>query len=226
MAASRSPRDDLDLFERLSRLDAATLSDADKSLKILPPAIRPVSANARLLGRAVTADAPDDLLSVLAGLQAACPGDVLVVSANGSANAVAGELFANEASRRGLAGLVLDGYCRDSRSLRRMNLPIFARGATPHAAPAKAPPSINVPLTIEGVRVNPGDLLVGDEDGILVATPDELAAAVHAAETIQVTEEALVSSMTDGVPLFDMLNFAEHVRKVSASEDSTLQFLL
>jgi 4-hydroxy-4-methyl-2-oxoglutarate aldolase len=139
---------------------------------------------------------------------------------------VVGELFANEVSRRGLAGLVLDGYCRDSRSVQQVNLPIFVRGATPHAATAKAAPSVNIPLTIEGVRVNPGDLLAGDEDGIPVTTADELTAVVHAAETIQFTEEALVSSMTDGVSLFNKLNFAEHVRKVSASQDSSLQFLV
>lgn len=99
MAASRSPRDDLDLSERLSRLDAAAISDAGKSLRILPPAIRPVSANARLMGRAVTADAHDDLPSVLAGLQAAGPGDVLVVSANGSGAGYRGAIAAETEDR-------------------------------------------------------------------------------------------------------------------------------
>jgi regulator of RNase E activity RraA len=79
MSASSSPPDDLSLLSRLERLDASTVSDADKSLRVLPAAIRPVSARSRLLGRAVTANARDDLLSVLGALRQSGPGDVLVV---------------------------------------------------------------------------------------------------------------------------------------------------
>jgi regulator of RNase E activity RraA len=81
MSASSSPRDDQSLLSRLERLDASTVSDADKSLRVLPAALRPVSARSRLLGRAVTANARDDLLSVLGALRQCGPGEVLVVAA-------------------------------------------------------------------------------------------------------------------------------------------------
>ena len=84
MSASSLPRDDLSLLSRLERLDASTVSDADKSLRVMPAAIRLVSARSRLLGRAVTANARDDLLSVLGALRHSGPGDVLVVAAGGS----------------------------------------------------------------------------------------------------------------------------------------------
>ena len=80
MSASSLPRDDPGLLSRLERLDASTVSDADKSLRVLPAAIRPVSAHSRLLGRAVTANARGDLLSVLGALQYSGLGDVLVVA--------------------------------------------------------------------------------------------------------------------------------------------------
>jgi len=224
MSASSSPSDDLSLLSRLARLDASTVSDANKSLRVLPAAIRPVSACSRLLGRAVTANARDDLLPVLGALRQGGPGDVLVVAAGGSQHAVAGELFAGEAARRGMAGIVIDGFCRDMATLKHMSLPVYARGATPRAASAMVVPEVNVPVLLGEVVVNPGDILLGDDDGIVVATEAELVAAIDMAEAIQVTEDALLSSMTEGVSLFDKLNFDEHVNNVRAGRASSLSF--
>ena len=224
MSASSSPRDDLSLLARLERLDASTVSDADKLLRVLPAAIRPVSAYSRLLGRAVTANARGDLLSVLGALQQSGPGDVLVVAAGGSQHAVAGELFAGEAARRGMAGIVIDGFCRDTATLKGMALPVYARGATPRAASAMVAPEVNVPVLLGHVLVNPGDILLGDNDGIVVATEAELTAAIDKAEAIQITEDALLSSMAEGVSLFDKLNFDEHVNHVLAGRASSLSF--
>ena len=210
MSASSLPRDDLSLLSRLERLDASTVSDANKSLRVLPAAIRPVSAGNRLLGRAVTANAR--------------AGDVLVVAAGGSQHAVAGELFASEAARRGMAGIVIDGFCRDTATLKRMTMPIYARGATPRAASAMVMPEINVPVLLGNVAVNPGDILLGDDDGIVVATEAEMAAAIDKAEAIQFTEDALRSSIAEGVCLFDKLNFDEHVQNLRAGQPSSLSF--
>ncbi len=224
MSASSSPRDDPSLLSRLERMDASTVSDANKSLRVLPAAIKPVSACSRLLGRAVTANARDDLLSVLGALQQSGPGDVLVVAAGGSQHAVAGELFAGEAARRGMAGIVIDGFCRDTATLKHMTLPVYARGVTPRAASAMVVPEVNVPVLLGDVVVNPGDILLGDDDGIVVATEAELAAAIDRAEAIQVAEDALRSSMAEGVSLFDKLNFDEHVKNVRAGRASSLTF--
>jgi 4-hydroxy-4-methyl-2-oxoglutarate aldolase len=224
MSASHSPRDDLSVLSRLERLDASTMSDADKALRVLPAAIRPVSACSRLLGRAVTANARDDLLSVLGALRRGGPGDVLVVAAGGSQQAVAGELFAGEAARRGMAGIVIDGFCRDTATLKRMTIPVYARGATPRAAGAMVVPEVNVPVLLGTVTVHPGDILLGDDDGIVVATEAEMAAAIDKAEAIQLTEDALLSAMAEGVSLFDKLNFDEHVNNVRAGKASSLSF--
>ena len=224
MSASSSPHDDSSLLSRLARLDASTVSDANKSLRVLPAAIRPVSAHSRLLGRAVTANARDDLLSVLGALRLGGPGVVLVVAAGGSPHAVAGELFASEAARRGMAGIVIDGFCRDMATLKRMSMAIYARGATPRAAGATVMPEVNVPVLLGDVTVNPGDILLGDDDGIIAATEAEMAAVIDKAEAIQRTEDALCSSITDGVSLFDTHNFGEHVNNLRASRASSLSF--
>jgi 4-hydroxy-4-methyl-2-oxoglutarate aldolase len=224
MSASSSPRGDLSLLSRLGRLDASTVSDAGKSLRVLPAAIRPVSAGSRLLGRAVTANARDDLLAILGALQHSGPGAVLVVAAGGSQRAVVGELFASEAARRGMAGIVIDGFCRDTATLKRMTMPVYARGATPRAASALVMPEINVPVLLGEVAVNPGDILLGDDDGIVVATEAEMAAAIDKAEAIQFTEDTLRSSIAEGACLFDKLNFNEHVENLRAGKASWLSF--
>jgi len=123
-----------------------------------------------------------------------------------------------------MAGIVIDGLCRDTGTLKRMTLPVYARGATPRAASAVVVPEINVPVLLGTVTVHPGDILLGDDDGIVVATEAELAAAIDRAEAIQVIEDALLSSMAAGVSLFDKLNFDEHVESLRAGQASSLSF--
>lgn len=212
------------LLARLKVIDTASLSDADKTLPVLPPTIRPLVPGLRMAGRAVTAKANDDLMSVIAALEVAGPGDVLVVDAGELDQAVTGELFGTEAFRRGLAGIVIDGMSRDTAALRRLGLPFYSRGVTPKAPPALKVPEIQIPVSIGGVEVGPGDLLVGDDDGIIVATADRFAAIVDAAEAIQTREKALRIDIEHGSSLFDAMNFADHAARLRAGQPSRLAF--
>lgn len=212
-----------DLLDRIAAVDTASLCDAGPGLRVAPPELRPMVAGVRMVGRAVTADAGGDLMPVLGALELAGPGDVLVVAAGGP-RAVAGELFATEARRRGLAGIVIDGFCRDLHMLMTLGLPVFARGATPRAAPAMAVPTIQVPVTITGIEVRPGDLVVGDDDGIVVGTEEELLAAIGTAEAIVARERVLRQSIEDGSSLFDRTSFSEHAARLREGEPSALRF--
>jgi 4-hydroxy-4-methyl-2-oxoglutarate aldolase len=213
-----------DVLARLARVDTTSLVDAGRGLRVLPSAIRPIRRGLHLVGRALTVDARADLMSVIAGLHQSGPGDVLVVAAGSNAHAIAGELFATEALRRGVAGFVIDGLCRDSRTLAELDLPVYARGVAPTACPARAVPVIQVPIAIGSLQVLPGDVVLGDDDGVVVATEDEMLAALDAAEAIQRREEALRAKIVAGSSLFDSLNFDEHVAAVRAGRDSSLTF--
>ena len=212
-----------DLLQRLTAIDTTSLKDAGPGLRVLPAALRPIRPGVRLLGRAVTVDAREDLMPVLAGLAASGPGDVLVIAGHPE-HAVAGELFATEALRRGLAGIVIDGRCRDSRVLASLDLPVFARGMAPSACPAGAVPVIQVPLVIDDVVVRPGDLVLGDDDGLLVASEAEVLATIDGAEVIQQREGALRAAIEGGESLFDHLNYDEHVAALRAGQPSKLTF--
>ncbi len=212
-----------DLLARLARVDTTSLVDAAPDLRVLPREIRPVRPGSRLAGRAVTVDSQSDLVPVLVGLAAAGTGDVLVVAGDPD-RAIAGELFATEALRRGLAGLVIHGLCRDSPTLRTLDLPVFATGVTPRACPARAVPTVGVTLTLGDVEVRPGDLVLADDDGVVVGSPVEIAAALDGAESIQHREEALRAAIQQGESLFDHLNVDEHVAALTDGRDSRLAF--
>jgi regulator of RNase E activity RraA len=123
-----------------------------------------------------------------------------------------------------MAGIVIDGFCRGPATLKRMTIPIYARGATPRAAGAMVIPEVGMPVLLGNVTVNPGDILLGDEDGIVVATETEMAAVIDKAEAIQATEDALRSAIADGASLFGTLNFDEHVMNLRAGKASSLSF--
>lgn len=213
---------DLLLLARLARVSTTSLVDAAPTLRILPLDIRPVRPGCRAAGPVFTAAANRDLMSVIAALRNAPPGSVLVVDAGGDERAVAGELFATEAQRRGLAGLVVHGRCRDGATLTTLSIPVRASGFAPNAYPARALPETAVPLDLDGVRVEPGAVLVADDDGILVGSADEMAAALAGAEAIEEREKRLQAAMLAGASLFDAMNYDEHLAALQAGETGGL----
>ena len=210
--------------DRVLQLDAASLSDANKALRILPRELRPYTRGIRMIGRAVTVAASDDLMPVLAGLEQCAAGDILVVDAGSTENAVLGELFATEAMRRGMAGIVVYGLCRDTAVLSQLPLPIYALGTIPRAAKATRLPITQQPVSLGGIEVRAGEILIGDDDGIVVLSDTELEAAIETAEAIQRREGKIRSAVQGGTSLFEQLNFAEHVENLRAGHPSSLTF--
>jgi 4-hydroxy-4-methyl-2-oxoglutarate aldolase len=213
-----------DLITRLLEIEVSALCDADKSLPVADPAIRAMVPDVRFAGPALTVVAPDDHLPLFAALDAAEPGDVLVVVNQAGSRAVVGELFATEARRRGLAGIVVDGLCRDVAGLRRLGLPFFARGTIPASGSTVSRAALGQRVRCGGIDVTAGDIVFGDDDGLVIAGADRLAAALEGGEAIARAERAMLAAMADGRPIHDLTNYAEHAARLDAGEESRLEF--
>lgn len=212
------------LLARLERLSTTSLVDAGPTLRVLPASIRPIAPGPHFAGRVVTAQANRDLMSVIHALRESGPGDVLVVDAGGDDRAVAGELFGTEAQRRGLAGLVILGRSRDTATLATLSMPVWSTGYAPNAYPAKSLPQTGVSLSLDGVRVEAGELIVGDDDGLVVGAEAEFNATVDGAEAIEAREKRLQARMLDGASLFDVMNYEEHLSALREGRPGGLAF--
>lgn len=211
------------LMQRMAGLGTTSFRDASDALRVLPGGIHPLQRAPRLVGRAITADARADLLSVLAALELGGANDVLVIAGGSSDRAVLGELFATEAVRRGMAGIVIDGLCRDVESLVTLPIPVYARGATPVAASANRSPRVQVPVAIGDVTVRPGDLIVGDDDGIVVGSDSDFGEALERATAIDERDAGLRAAIQSGDSLFSHLNLRRHVAALQAGQSSALE---
>jgi len=193
-------RPDARLVGEFAKMVTPHLSDSMERLYAGGPQLRPMYKGGTLAGPAFTVKtAPGDNLLVHKALDVAQPGDVIVVDAGGFADhAIIGELMAARARQRGIAGLVIWGAVRDSAELGAGSYPVFACAVT-HRGPYKnGPGEINVPITMGGMPVSPGDIIVGDADG-LVAVPQEQAERVLAsAKAILAKETAAMKQMQEG----------------------------
>jgi 4-hydroxy-4-methyl-2-oxoglutarate aldolase len=207
-------------MDSLAAVPVSTLCDVDKSLPVVDPAIRPLTT-ARLSGPAYTVVAAGEFLSVLWAIGEAAPGDVLVVQAGGAPLAALGELLATEAWRRGLGGIIVDGFVRDRTGL-PPELPLWARGTVPMAGRSDIAPRVGGPILFGNVRVNPGDVVLGDDDGLVIAPRTQLEACLERAAEIERVEAAVLAGIQGGASLADMTNLAEHVARLRSGDTSAL----
>jgi regulator of RNase E activity RraA len=212
------------LKNRLQDLDTACVCDADKSIRVMDPGIRPLFPDIKMIGTACTVRCRGDLLSVIKALDEAQQNEVLVIDGGGGTTALAGELFSHEAKRKGLAGIVLDGACRDSQKIRELRFPFYTRSVTPMAGTASTIFATQIDVLCGGVQVLPGDIVFGDSDGVVVLNINEAEALLDKASQVQETEEKVLARLEKGTSLLDMLNYREHYKKVGKGEKSKLGF--
>ena len=215
-----------EIKRRLSSLDTACICDANKELRVVDPAIRPIRTGLKLIGRAHTVICHEDFLTVIKALGDAQCDDVLVIDSQGSRRALTGELFPTEGMRKRLGGIVIDGPCRDTATLRRLDIPCYAHSVTCVAGTASRLFETQIPISCGGVRVYPGDIVFGDDDGLIVASSTEVSEIIEVAEDIQAREGRLLKRMKEGQSLLDMINFEDHCAKLDAGKHSKLQFLV
>lgn len=176
------------LLARFQGRPSGFVTDARNGGGCMDYAIKPLLPEMRFCGPAVTAYcAPMDILAAMASLDFVKPGDVIVIGTAGSRTAATiGDLWLASAKKKGVAAIVCDGLVRDAKGLLKVGLPVFARGVTPNSGFRNGPGEINTGVTCGGVFVGPGDIVVGDRDGVVVVP---LAEAKQVAASLKQVEE-------------------------------------
>lgn len=193
------PRLSRDLVERFRGLASPNLADAMGRFNFMDPGIQSRSGLA-LCGLAVTVNCrPADNLMVHKALQVAEPGDVIVVSTCGNVtSAVFGELMCHTAVAARLGGIVVDGAIRDVDGIVRLGLAAFSRAVCPGSCDKDGPGEINVPISCGGTVVSPGDIVVGDRDGIVVVARSNAEEVLDLVAQLMERERARIAEIEAG----------------------------
>jgi regulator of RNase E activity RraA len=207
---------DATLVERLRKLDTCAVSDALDRLGLTgaPQGIGPVWPAPRIAGRVVTVklvpagEAIAERHLGTAAIEAAAPGDVIVVEHNGRLDAAGwGGILSLAAHRKGLAGVIVDGACRDVDESRELGFPVYAKAGTPRTARGRvAEAAFQAPIQVQGLPVRPGDLVIADGSGVVFVAAERAAEVIATAETIAAREAAMAAEIRAGRSVVEVMD--------------------
>jgi len=194
---ARAPKE---LFAALAEHATSNLCDSMGRAHDVSGALRPMHRGGKLCGPALTVrTAPGDNLLVHKAIDLAQPGDVIVVDGGGFAGAaLIGDIMTSYALTRGVAGFVIDGAVRDLEELAGRDLPVYARAVSPRGPTREGPGEINVAVSVGGTVVHPGDIVVGDADGLVIVAPAQAEGVLAAVKALLAKERAMLESIARG----------------------------
>ncbi len=189
-----------DVVKKASEFAASILADVAGRRGTLDGRIAALSPSMRMAGPAFTIEVrPGDNLMIHAAISMAKPGDVLVIDGKADRTcALMGSIMINACKKVGLAGVVLDAAVRDTEELRELGFPVYSVGSNPNGPTKFVPGRINWPISCGGVAVNPGDLVVGDADGVVVVERGKAASLLDAAAKKVADERSRIADIVAG----------------------------
>ncbi len=197
------PRPPDELVKRLGESPTGWVVDANGRRGALDHRVRPLTRATRFCGVALTVHSrARDNLAPYAAIQYAKPGDVIVVSADAYEEAsVVGDILLGMAKNRGVCALVTDGMARDVDGLNAVGIPVFARGLSPNSPYKDGPGTIGLPIVLGGMTVNPGDVITGDQDGVVVVAREALESVLSALTDVKSKEDRMEALVAQGATL-------------------------
>lgn len=203
-------------ISQLRDLGAATVYEAQGAKGALDHGMKPIDPTVRMAGPALTVDArPADNLILHHAVLKAKPGDILVVDAKGFMEAGPwGDVLTIQAMKLGIAGLVVNGCVRDANLIIGLGFPVFCRGLSIKGTGKNQPGKVNVPITIGDVVIRPGDIVVGDRDGLVVVAQDEIDSAIAsslAREEKEMQQRKAIEAGTSNT--VELLNLTETLKR-------------
>ncbi|VDC22341.1 4-carboxy-4-hydroxy-2-oxoadipate aldolase/oxaloacetate decarboxylase [Pseudogemmobacter humi] len=209
-------RPNAEQIEKLKRIGAATLHEAQGQTGALDSGLKPLDAGLRLAGTAFTVDCrAHDNLAIHLAVTMAGPGDILVVDAKGFIEAGPwGDILTLGAQKRGIAGLVIDGAVRDSEEIIAMRFPVFARGLSIKGTLKAQPGRIGAPVICGGQQIRTGDIIVGDRDGLVVVRPERLDEVLTAAAAREEAERRMRERLEAGETTLEILGLEPALKRL------------
>lgn len=206
----------LEQIDVIRRLGAATIYEAQGQRGAMDSGIKPLDPSFFVAGSALTVDAkPADNLILHYALTIAKPGDVLVVDAKGFLEAGAwGDVMTLAAQQVGIAGLVIDGSVRDSAAIVAAGFPVFSRGVCIKATEKKQPGRVNVAILCGGVEVKPGDIVVGDRDGVMIIAAASLEQSIALAIKREEKEATSRKALAQGKTTVDLIGLGPVLKQL------------
>ena len=206
----RIKRVDAGLVQRLGALGVATAHEACGRVGLMKPYMRPIYSGAEAAGPAVTVLAqPGDNWMIHVAVEQCQKGDLLVVGCTAdNTDGMFGELLATSLKARGVVGLVIDAGCRDVRALREMDFPVWSRAVSAKGTVMATLGAVNVPVVCAGVQVEPGDMVIADEDGVVVIPRAEAADVAARGEKRLADEAGKREKLAAGTLGLDMYNLS------------------